>query len=167
MIFALGDVSGAHLNPAVTLSFALSKRFPWPRVTPYLAAQLTGALSASLVLLLLFPESEYLGSTIPSGEAWQSFIMEWILTFILVLVIFNVSSGSREKGITAAIAVGGVVGLEAMFAGPVSGASMNPFRSLAPAMVSGHTEHIWVYLSAPLGGAVSGMLFHHLLYKKD
>jgi aquaporin NIP len=166
MIFALGDVSGAHMNPAVTLSFAFARRFPWKEVMPYVAAQLLGAITASLLLKIMFPQDEFLGATIPAGSDIQSFVLETILTMILVLVIFNVSTGSREKGITAAIAIGGVVGLEALFAGPICGASMNPFRSLSPALISGHFESIWVYLTAPFIGAGLGLLSHQFLYSK-
>ncbi len=166
MIFALGDVSGAHMNPAVTLSFAVVRRFPWKEVMPYLAAQLLGAITASLLLKIMFPQNEFLGATLPAGSDLQSFVLEVILTMILVLVIFNVSTGSREKGITAAIAIGGVVGLEALFAGPICGASMNPFRSLAPAIISGHYESIWVYMTAPLVGAGLGLWSHQILYSK-
>jgi aquaporin Z len=166
MIFALGDVSGAHMNPAVTLSFAVSRRFPWKEVVPYITAQLLGALTASILLRLMFAQNEFLGATKPVGSDLQSFVLEVILTMILVLVIFNVSTGSREKGITAAIAIGGVVGLEALFAGPICGASMNPFRSLAPAIISGHYESIWVYLTAPLVGAGLGLWSHQILYSK-
>ena len=166
MIFALGDVSGAHLNPAVTLAFAADSRFPKKDILPFILSQAMGALAASALLKLLFPANELLGSTFPSGSVWQSFIFEILLTFFLVLVIFNVSTGAKEKGITAAIAVGSTVGMEALFAGPVSGASMNPVRSLAPALISGHMEHLWIYLSAPLTGALLAVFIHNLLFKK-
>jgi len=167
MIFALGDVSGAHLNPAVTLSFALAKRFPSKEILPYILSQTIGAFIASSLLKVLFSENEYLGSTQPGGSEIQSFIMETILTMILVMVIFNVSTGNKEKGITAAIAIGGTVGLEALFAGPVCGASMNPVRSLSPAIISNHTEHLWIYLTAPILGAFIGVGLHHVLYTKE
>lgn len=164
MIFALGDVSGAHLNPAVTIAFTLAKRFPLKQVVPFIISQIAGAFLASGLLLFLFPENDSLGATLPAGSEMQSFVMEVILTFILVMVIFNVSTGAREKGITAAIAIGSTVGLEAMFAGPVCGASMNPVRSLSPAIVSSHTEHLWIYLLAPLTGAFLGVIIHQILY---
>lgn len=154
MIHALGDVSGAHLNPAVTLGFACARRFPPREVPGYLLAQVTGALAASGLLAALFPASETLGATIPAGPAWQSFVLEAVLSFILMLAILRVSSGPKERGAIAGIAVGGVVGLEALFAGPISGASMNPARSLAPAIVSGHIGELWIYLFAPVAGAV-------------
>ena len=153
MIYALGDVSGAHLNPAVTSAFAIARRFPWPDVPGYVAAQLAGAFAASALLRALFPADDTLGATLPAGPAWQSFVLELVLSFLLMLVILNVSTGAKEKGITAGIAVGAVIGLEAMFAGPICGASMNPARSVGPGVVSGHLEHIWVYLAGPLLGA--------------
>lgn len=167
MIFALGDVSGAHLNPAVTLSFAVKKRFPWKSVIPYIVAQGIGAFIASLALRFLFPNSETLGATLPAGSEAQSFILEMILTMILVMVIFNVTTGAKEKGLTAAIAIGGVVGLEALFAGPVCGASMNPIRSISPAIVSGHLESLWIYITAPTIGALLGVFIHTILYSKS
>jgi aquaporin NIP len=167
MIFALGDVSGAHLNPAVTISFAIANRFPKKQIIPYILAQSFGAFAASGSLKILFPENEFLGATIPAGTEMQSFILELILTFILVMVIFNVSTGAKEKGITAAIAIGGVVGLEAIFAGPICGASMNPVRSISPAIVSMHTEHLWIYLIAPVIGAILGVFAHQILYNKE
>jgi aquaporin Z len=153
MIYAFGDVSGAHLNPAVTTAFALARRFPWSEVPAYVVAQLAGAFAASGLLRVLFPANNNLGATLPAGPAWQSFVLEIVLTFLLMLVILSVSTGAKEKGITAGIAVGAVIALEAMFAGPICGASMNPGRSIAPALVSGHLEHLWVYLAAPVLGA--------------
>lgn len=153
LIYAVGDVSGAHLNPAVTTAFWLAGRFPGRRVPAYAGAQLGGALVASLTVRLLFPAHDTLGATLPAGGPWQSFVLEVLLTLVLMFVILSVSAGAKEKGITAGIAVGAVIGLEALFAGPVCGASMNPARSLAPAVVSGHLEHLWVYLIAPVAGA--------------
>ncbi len=154
MIYSLGSVSGSHINPAVTIAFAVAKKFPAKEVLPYIIFQIAGAFSASLVLKFLFPENLLLGSTIPAGSEMQSFILELILTFLLMFVILNVSHGSREQGILAGIAIGSVVLLEAMFAGPISGASMNPARSIAPAFVSGHLEHLWIYISAPVAGSL-------------
>lgn len=153
MIYAVGDISGAHLNPAVTIGFWAAGRFPKRDIVPYICAQLCGAFAASLVLKFLFPTHPNLGTTTPAGSDAQSFVLELILTALLMFVILNVSTGAKEKGITAGIAVGAVIGLEAMFAGKICGASMNPARSLAPALVSGHLEHVWVYLSAPVVGA--------------
>jgi MIP family channel proteins len=152
MIYTFGDVSGAHLNPAVTVGFFLAKRFPGASVLPYIASQCAGAFLASGALRFLFPEHSTLGATLPSGPVSQSFVMELILTFFLMLVILSVSTGAKEKGITAGIAVGAVIALEAMFAGPVCGASMNPARSLAPALVSGETRSLWIYVAAPILG---------------
>ena len=153
MIYGLGSISGAHLNPAVSISFTIAKRFPAKELLPYLVSQVAGAFLASLLLRYLFPLNDTLGATLPAGAANQSFILEFILTFFLMLVIINVATGSKEQGMFAGLAIGGVVALEAMFAGPVCGASMNPARSLAPAIVSGHTEHLWVYIIAPVTGA--------------
>jgi aquaporin NIP len=158
MIYTFGDISGAHLNPAVTLGFWAARRLPGRDVLPYVASQTVGALMASAVLRLLFPQSRFLGATLPAGTDLQSFVFEIILTFFLMLTILNVSTGAKEKGITAGIAVGAVIALEALFAGPVSGASMNPARSFSPALVSGHFEHLWIYLVAPPLGACSAVL---------
>jgi aquaporin Z len=157
MIYTFGDVSGAHLNPAVTVAFAAAGRFSWWGVPGYVGAQLIGAFAASGLLRFLFPQHETLGATLPAGSASQSFILETVLTLILMLVILSVSTGAKEKGITAGIAIGAVITLEAMFAGPICGASMNPARSVAPAVVSGHLEHFWVYLAAPVLGALLGI----------
>jgi aquaporin NIP len=154
MIYTFGDVSGAHLNPAVTTAFAVARRFSWKEVPGYIVAQLAGAFAASGLLRLLFPSDAKLGATLPTASASQSFILELVLTFILMLVILSVSTGAKEKGITAGIAIGAVIGLEAMFAGPISGASMNPVRSLAPAIISGHLQSVWIYLLAPVAGAI-------------
>jgi aquaporin NIP len=157
MIYTFGDISGAHLNPAVTVGFWAARRLPGRDVMVYVAGQIIGALLASGVLRVLFPENKLLGTTMPAGSELQSFVLEFILTFFLMLTILNVSTGSKEKGITAGIAVGSVISLEAMFAGPICGASMNPARSLAPALVSGHLEHLWLYLAAPVLGATCAM----------
>lgn len=154
MIYSLGSISGAHLNPAVSIAFTVAKRFPVKRLPGYIASQLAGALMASFTLKFLFPGNAFLGATIPAGPDMQSFILELILSFFLMLVIFNVAEGSKEQGMFAGLAIGGVVALEALFAGPICGASMNPARSLAPAIASGHLEHIWIYILAPVGGAV-------------
>lgn len=167
MIYALGHISGAHLNPAVTIAFTLAKKFKAKQVTPYIISQLAGAFLASFVLKYLFPTDEFLGATIPSGTPMQSFILECILTFFLMLVIIHVATGSKEQGMFAGLAIGSTVLLEAMFAGPVSGASMNPARSLAPAIVSGHMEHLWVYLTATILGATLAIPIWKFLNQKD
>ncbi len=167
MIYALGDISGAHFNPAVSIGFWLAKRMSFKEASAYIGAQLIGALIASLLVRTLFPQNEMLGSTLPSGSASQSFLLEIILTFFLMLTIINVATGAKEKGITAALAIGGMVGLEAIFAGPVSGASMNPARSLAPALISGHLHDLWIYLIAPVIGSALSIMMHKLLEIKN
>jgi aquaporin NIP len=157
MIYAMGEKSGAHMNPAVTFAFFINGNFPCKEVLFYIMSQLSGALVASLVLRLLFPESVTMGASLPAGTAMQSFVLEFILTFLLMLVIVNVATGSKEQGLFAGMAIGSVVLLEAMFAGPVSGASMNPARSLAPALVSGNLNQVWIYLTAPPLGAVAAV----------
>lgn len=153
MIYALGDVSGCHLNPAVTLGFFMARRLDRRWVGPFMLSQTIGALLASLVLRLMFPTHTTLGATFPAGDSFQSFVLEFILTLILMFVILSVSSGSKEKGVLAGVAVGAVIALEALFAGPISGASMNPARSFAPALVSMRFDHLWVYLAASILGA--------------
>lgn len=163
MIHAVGDVSGAHLNPAVTAGFWLSGRFAGRMLGPYVAAQVAGAVTASVLLRVLFPAHEGLGATVPAGAAWQSLVLEILLSAILMLVILAVSTGPKEKGLMAGAAVGATVGLEAMFAGPISGASMNPARSLAPALVAGVHTGLWVYIVGPLVGAAAAVLVHRLM----
>jgi aquaporin Z len=154
MIQTFGDVSGAHLNPAVSLALAVSGRFSWQQVPGYMMAQIGGAVIASGLLRGLFPQAVTLGATLPAGPPYQSFGLELVLTALLMLTILSVSSGAPEKRTTAALAIGSVIGLEALFAGPISGASMNPARSLAPALLSGSLEHLWIYLTAPVLGAL-------------
>jgi MIP family channel proteins len=158
MIYAVGHISGGHFNPGVTLAFAAARHFPLRNVVPYWAAQLLAALAAALVLRAMFGNVAGLGATEPAGSAGQSFWMELILTFGLMFVIVSVATDTRAVGHAAAIAIGGTVGLEAMFAGPVSGASMNTARSLGPALVSGEFHALWVYVLAPPLGAVLGAL---------
>lgn len=154
LVYALGDVSGAHLNPAVTLGFVCARRFPLREAVPYILAQCLGAVIASGLLRLLFPESPTLGATAPKiGPPLVSFILEIVLTAWLMFVALSVATGAKERGLLAGVAVGAVVGLEALFAGPVCGASMNPARSLGPALVSGELRHLWIYLLAPVIGA--------------
>jgi len=158
MIYTLGDISGAHLNPAVTLGFVFSRRMSARSALPAILAQSCGALCASTTLRFLFPTSKTLGATLPAGSSAQSFVLELILTAILMFVILSVSTGAKEKGITAGIAIGATIGLEALFAGPISGASMNPARSLGPALVSLNIAVLWIYLLAPPLGAMCGVL---------
>lgn len=157
MIYSLGNISGAHLNPAVTIAFAVASRFSWKQVAPYIISQLIGATLASATLRFLFPANELLGATLPAGSDAQSFVLEFILTFLLMFVIINVATGSKEQGMFAGLAIGATVLLEAMFAGPICGASMNPARSFAPALVSGHLEHLWIYLTATTLGATAAI----------
>ena len=158
MIYAFGETSGAHFNPAVTIAFAYAKKFPWKDVPKYITSQVLGAFVASFILLFLFPDSELLGSTIPKVDVWRAFVLELLLTFFLMVVIINVSTGSKEMGIIAGIAVGSVVLLEAMFAGPITNASMNPARSLAPNVVSGNLSGLWLYMLAPIIGAILAVM---------
>src|SRR5262249_52201837 len=148
-----------HPIPAVTFGFFFARRFPPKSVLPYVASQCAGAILASLALRAMFPDHSTLGATIPRGDASVlAFVLESLLTFILMFVILSVSTGSKEKGVLAGVAIGSVIALEALFAGPISGASMNPARSLAPALVSLRFEHLWVYVTAPILGACSGVL---------
>ncbi len=157
MIYTFGSTSGAHINPAVTIAFSLTDRFTKKDLIPYIIAQLAGAFLASFVLKVLFPLHENLGSTLPAGSQMQSFILELILTYLLMLVIIFVSQNKETTQFTA-IAVGGTVLLEAMFAGPICGASMNPARSIAPAVVSGNLEALWLYIVATILGAIMAVL---------
>ncbi len=154
MVAAIGDVSGAHINPAVTLGFWVARRVPGRFVLPYVLSQCAGAVFASLAVRFLFPAAPGLGGTAPSGPIYQSWFLEVLLTAGLMVVILGVSTGAREKGITAGLAIGAAVGLSALFAGPVCGASMNPARSLGPALVSWQLDSLWLYLTAPVAGAL-------------
>jgi len=163
MIYALGHISGAHFNPAVSFGFALSRHFPWRLVGGYWLAQCLGALAAALLLRASLGDIADVGATQPSGSNAQSFLWEIVLTFFLMLVIMAVATDTRAVGEAAAIAVGATVGLCALVAGPVSGASMNPARSLGPALAAGELEALWIYLLAPLLGAALGALAYQLL----
>lgn len=181
MIYTIGEVSGAHINPAVTIAFAAAGRFPWSEVFPYIAAQVLGAVIASTALWAVFPAKPHViqvnppgepavslrltahnfgatrpwGKQKPSGiESRQAYFLEIALTFVLMFVVLSVSRGSKEKGITAGIVVGAVITFEAIFGGPISGASMNPARSLAPAVFAGDWHLLWIYLTAPVFGAL-------------
>jgi MIP family channel proteins len=167
MIYAFGHVSGAHFNPAVTLAFAAGRHFPWLMVPRYWAAQLAGGITASLVHRALFGDVANLGATLPSGSASQSFGLEIVLTLILMVVITAVATDTRAVGQAAAIAIGGTIGLEALFAGPISGASMNPARSLAPAIVSGTWQDQWLYVAGPTLCAVAGVMIYNWIRTGD
>ncbi len=163
MIYATGHLSGAHLNPAVTLGFVLARHFPLQRMAGYWLAQLAGAIAAALCLRLLFGDVAHLGATLPSGSVWQSFALEALLTFFLMFVIMAVATDTRAVGQAAALAIGATVGLCALFAGPISGASMNPARSLGPAIVSATWTAQWIYLTAPfLGAALAALTYRWL-----
>jgi len=163
MIYAVGHVSGAHFNPAVTFAFALTRQFPWARAGAYWAAQFTAAVFAAFLLWGSVGRDAHLGATLPSGSQGQAFVWELVLTFILMFVIMAVATDTRAVGEAAAIAIGGTVGLDAMFGGPVTGASMNPARSLGPAVVSGDVHALWIYILAPVTGASLGALAYQFV----
>jgi MIP family channel proteins len=163
MIYATGHISGAHINPAVTLAFAFTRHFPVRRVPLYWLAQVLGATAAALLLRGMFGNVSHLGATLPAGSDGQSFLMELVLTFILMFVIMAVATDDRAVGQAAAIAIGGTILLDAMFGGPISGASMNPARSIGPAIVSGTMDHLWVYIVGPVAGAMLGALGYELV----
>ena len=158
MIYTFGDISGSHINPAVTIAFAVIQKIEVIEAIKYIISQVIGALLASFVLHFLFPENQNLGATLPAGSEMQSFVLEFILTFFLMLVIIHTSQGKKEVQNIAGIVIGGTVLLEAMFAGPICGASMNPARSLSPALVSGNLQSLWLYIVAPIFGAVLAVL---------
>lgn len=167
LIYAFGDISGTHINPAVTVAFAVDKKFAWKEVPPYILAQFFGALAASSLLHFLFPQNETLGITRPSGSELQSFVLEIVMMFILMLVILRVSVGAKEKGITAGIAIGGTVWLLVLFGGPISNTSLNPTRSIAPAIVSGNFQSIWIYLTAPFIGSLLAVAVHRFIHSAE
>ena len=152
MIYSIGNISGAHINPAVTLGFFFAGRIKKEEILPYITSQFFGATLAAGLLKLLFSRHETLGATLPAGGIVNAFVFEIVLSFFLMFVILNVSTGHMEKGIMAGVAIGGTVALEALMGGPVSGASMNPARSLGPALVSGNLSTLWIYLTAPVIG---------------
>jgi len=166
MIYAVGHISGAHFNPAVSLAFALTRHFPWSKVAAYWAAQVSGAIIAAAILRGSLGNVAHVGATLPSGSQAQSFLWEVILTFFLMFVILAVATDTRAVGEAAAIAVGATVGLDAMFGGPISGASMNPARSIGPAIVSGDLHALWLYIAAPLLGAAVGALAYQLVRRE-
>ena len=163
MIYAVGHISGAHFNPAVSFAFAISRHFPWPRLAGYWTAQLLGALAAAAILRGSLGNLAHTGATLPSGSQAQSFLWEFVLTFFLMFVIMAVATDTRAVGEAAAIAIGGTVGLDAMCGGPISGASMNPARSFGPALVSGELHALWLYIAAPLAGATLGALVYEFI----
>ena len=166
MIYAVGHISGAHFNGAVTFAFALSRHFPWPRALGYWTAQLAGAIAAALLLRASLGNIADVGATQPSGSQAQSFLWELVMTAFLMFVILAVATDTRAVGEAAAVAIGGTIALDAIFGGPISGASMNPMRSLAPAAVAGDLSTYWIYLLAPLLGATVAVGFEFILRGK-
>lgn len=166
MIFAVGNISGAHFNPAVTLGFWAARQLPAKQIIPYITSQCAGALLASGILKLIFTSHESLGATFPSGSSLNSFILEIILTVFLMFVILSVTTGKSVKPSMSGLAIGATVGLDALFGGPVSGASMNPARSLAPALVSLNLGFLWIYLTAPCIGAFLSVLLCRNIHSK-
>jgi len=164
MVYATGHLSGAHLNPAVTVAFALTRHFPRAETATYLVAQAAGAIIAAALLAAVWPSQPAdLGTTLPSVGIGSAFVYETILTAFLMFVIMAVATDTRAVGAAAAIAIGGTVGLDALFGGPITGASMNPARSLGPALVAGQLHDLWLYLVAPPLGAALGALAYQLV----
>jgi MIP family channel proteins len=160
MIYAVGHISGAHFNAAVTFAFALTRHFPWPRAVVYWSAQFVGALSAALLLRASLGNVAHVGATLPSGSQAQSFLFELVMTAFLMFVILAVATDTRAVGEAAAIAIGGTIGFDAMFGGPISGASMNPMRSIGPALAAGDLHALWLYIVAPvIGASVGGLAY--------
>jgi aquaporin NIP len=166
MIYAVGHISGAHFNPSVSFAFALTRHFPWRRAGAYWLAQVAGAVAAAALLRASLGDHAHVGATLPSGSQGQAFVWELILTFFLMFVITSVATDTRAVGEAAAIAIGGTVGLDAMFGGPITGASMNPARSIGPALVSGDLHALWLYIAAPLAGAALGALAYQFVRGK-
>ena len=163
MIYAVGHISGAHFNPAVTLAFVLTRHFAWTRAAAYWGAQLVGALLVAALLRASLGDLAHVGATLPSSSQGQAFLWELVLTFFLMLVIMAVATDSRAVGEAAAIAIGGTVGLDALFGGPITGASMNPARSIGPGIVSGDLHALWLYILAPaVGAALAGLTYQFL-----
>jgi MIP family channel proteins len=164
MIYATGHLSGAHINPAVTLAFTLTRHFPGREAIAYIAAQLAGATAGALALAAVWTSKPaHLGATVPSVGAGSAFVYELVLTALLMFVIVAVATDTRAVGAAAAVAIGGTVGLDALFGGSVTGASMNPARSFGPALVSGTWTDFWVYVAGPVLGAASGALAYQLI----
>lgn len=163
MVAACGHLSGAHFNPAVTCAFALTRHFAWREVPIYIGSQLLGAICGALTLRMLFGTIANLGTTLPSGSPLQSLGLETLLTAVLMYVIVAVATDTRAVGQLAALAIGATVALDALWGGPISGASMNPARSFGPALISGIWRDQWVYWVGPLLGACLGALVYQVL----
>jgi len=164
MVYATGHLSGAHINPAVTIAFTLTRHFPAREAVAYIAAQCAGAIGAALLLLAVWPSQPgELGATLPNVAAGSALVYEATLTALLMFVIMAVATDTRAVGGAAAIAIGGTIGVDALFGGPVTGASMNPARSLGPAIMSGDVQALWLYIIAPLVGAAIGALAYQFV----
>ncbi|MFN8373664.1 MAG: MIP family channel protein [Anaerolineae bacterium] len=163
MIAAVGHISGAHFNPAVTIAFAVTRHFPWREVIYYVVAQVVGAVLGAITLRFLIGDIALMGATIPAGSALQSFALEVLLTAVLMFVIISVATDTRAVGTPAALAIGFTVALDAMWGGPISGASMNPARSFGPGLMAGTWEHQWIYWLAPIVGAILGAALYQWL----
>ena len=164
MVYATGHLSGAHINPAVTIAFTLSRHFPPRDAAAYVAGQLAGAAAGAVLLLAVWPDQPGdLGATVPTVGAGSAFVYELVLTAFLMFVIMAVATDTRAVGAAAASAIGGTVGLDALFGGPVTGASMNPARSFGPALAAGQWHDYWIYVAAPLAGAALGALAYELV----
>ncbi len=167
LIYAVGDISGAHINPAVTIAFALNKNMQWKFVLPYITSQLLGGVAAGFLLKFLFPLSATVGATLPISGELQSLILEIITSFILMFVILRVATGSKETGMFAGIAIGFVIIANIILAGPVSGGSMNPARSLGPAVANNYYEHLWIYFAGPVIGTTCFFIFNFKVIKQE
>ncbi|EFJ36013.1 hypothetical protein SELMODRAFT_165578 [Selaginella moellendorffii] len=163
MVYAVGHISGAHMNPAVTLAFATVRHFPWQQVPAYIGAQITAAITAAFALRLIISPVANIGATIPAGSDLQSFYLEAIITYILMFVVSAVATDARAIGELAGLAIGATVGLNAIFAGPISGASMNPARSLGPAIAANNYSGLWVYIVGPTVGALAGACSYNMI----
>jgi MIP family channel proteins len=163
MIAATGHISGAHFNPSVTIAFALTRHFAWRDVPVYIGSQLLGAILGAVTLRLILGDVAQLGATLPTASTSQSFVLEILLTAVLMFVIISVATDTKAVGETAALAIGFTVALDALWGGPISGASMNPARSLGPALVAGIWTNQWVYLLAPVIGASLGAFAYQLV----
>ncbi|RSK43853.1 MIP/aquaporin family protein [Hymenobacter rigui] len=163
LIQGLGHISGAHVNPAVTIGFWVAGRFPGRRVVPYVLAQLAGACLGSGAVWLLAEPCSSLGATLPAHSAWQAFGVELGLTFWLMLIILRVTCSYYEQGLLVGITISSTVALEALVGGPLSGASMNPARSLSPALLSGNFTAVWIYVAAPVAGVLLAVLADRVL----
>jgi aquaporin NIP len=162
-IYAVGHISGAHFNAAVTFAFALTRHFPWPRALAYWGAQFIGTVCAAALLRASLGNIAHVGATLPSGSQGQAFLWELVMSAFLMFVILAVATDTRAVGESAAIAIGGTIGLDAMFGGPITGASMNPMRSLGPALVSGNLHALWLYILAPIVGTSLGGLAYQFV----